>query len=136
LTKYIGYQSTISSIKSTRQLSFLTYFEVHVREGIRVVASDAIDSSLELARIMKQKKKKQVESGRDGDVLSGVNARASARSLISGGQSQDGEDALLTSSGAMQFECNQIECKLVSSPLEPNTIKQQSNKLRTRPGAK
>jgi hypothetical protein len=37
---------------------------------------------------------------------------------------------------AMQFECKQIECKLVSSLVVPNAIKQQSNKLGTRSGAK
>jgi hypothetical protein len=36
----------------------------------------------------------------------------------------------------MQFECKQIECKLLSSLVEPNTINQQSNKLGTRSGAK
>jgi hypothetical protein len=38
---------------------------------------------------MKQKNKKQEESGRDGDALSGVNAQTSAQSLISGGRSGD-----------------------------------------------
>jgi hypothetical protein len=42
---------------------------------------------------MKRKKKKQEESGRDGDVLGGVNAQASAGSLINGGRGQDGEEA-------------------------------------------
>jgi hypothetical protein len=36
----------------------------------------------------------------------------------------------------MQFKCKQIECKLVSSLVVPNTIEQQSNELRTRSGAK
>jgi hypothetical protein len=80
---------------------------------------------------MKRKKKKQVESGRDRDILGGVNARASARSLISGGQSGDGEKALQSSPGAMRVERKQIECKIMSL-VKPITIKQQSNKLGTR----
>jgi hypothetical protein len=43
---------------------------------------------------MKQKKKKQEESGRDRDVL------ASARSLVNGGRGQDGEEASQSSPGA------------------------------------
>jgi hypothetical protein len=78
---------------------------------------------------MKRKKKKQDESGRDRDALSGVNARASARSLISGGQSGDGKNALQSSPGAMRVERKQIECKIMSL-VEPNANKQQSNELR------
>jgi hypothetical protein len=69
---------------------------------------------------MKRKKKKQEESGRDVDVLGGVNARASARSLINGGRGQDRNQVL----------GKQIECKIMSL-VEPNANKQQSNELRT-----
>jgi hypothetical protein len=82
-----------------------------------------------VAQIINQKKKKQEESDRDGDVLGGVNALASARSLINGGRGQDEEKASQSSPGAMQVDCKQIECKIIS-------IKQKSNELRTRSGAK
>lgn len=84
---------------------------------------------------MKRKKKKQEKSGRDGDVLGDVNARASARSLISGGLSRGGVESSRSNSGSMQIECNQIEFKLVSSLVEPKLINQQSNELGTRSGA-
>jgi hypothetical protein len=51
-------------------------------------------------------------------------------------QSIDGKKSSLLSTGAMQFKCKQIECKLVSSLVVPKAIKQQSNKLGTRSGAK